>query len=97
VIDVRTLKPLEVATIVDSVRKTGRLVVVSEGARAGGYASEIVARVVDEATAALRAAPVRVTAKGTPLPYATTLEREVLPQLEDVVAAVGRVLERVAA
>jgi pyruvate/2-oxoglutarate/acetoin dehydrogenase E1 component len=43
------------------------------------------------------AAPVRVTAKDTPIPYATTLEREVLPQLEDVVAAVGRVLERVAA
>src|SRR5207248_997207 len=48
VIDVRTLKPLDLETIADSVRRTGRLVVVSEGARAGGFASEVVARVVDE-------------------------------------------------
>jgi acetoin:2,6-dichlorophenolindophenol oxidoreductase subunit beta len=93
VIDLRTLKPLDLDTLVGSVRKTGRLVVVSEGARAGGYASELVARVVDEAWDALAAAPVRVTAKDTPIPYAATLEREVLPQVEDVVAGVRQVLE----
>ena len=73
------------------------LVVVSEGARAGGYASEVVARLVDEAWDALKAAPVRVTAKDTPVPYAATLEREVLPQVEDVVAGIRRVLEGVPA
>jgi pyruvate/2-oxoglutarate/acetoin dehydrogenase E1 component len=93
VVDVRTLKPLDVETIVGSVRKTGRLVVVSEGARAGGYASEVVARLVDEAWDALRAAPVRVTAKDTPIPYASSLEREVLPQVDDVVEGVRRALE----
>jgi pyruvate/2-oxoglutarate/acetoin dehydrogenase E1 component len=97
VIDVRTLKPLDVETVAESVRKTGRLVVVSEGARAGGYASEVVARIVDEAWDALRAAPVRVTAKDTPMPYAATLEREVLPQVEDVLAGIRRVLEEVPA
>jgi pyruvate dehydrogenase E1 component beta subunit len=96
VIDVRTLKPLDIDTVAESVQKTGRLVVLSEGARAGGYASEVVARVVDEAWDALRTAPVRVTAKDTPIPYAATLEREVLPQVEDVVAGVRRALERAA-
>jgi pyruvate/2-oxoglutarate/acetoin dehydrogenase E1 component len=97
VVDVRTLKPLDIETIAESLAKTGRLVVVSEGARAGGFASEVVARVVDEAWDSLRAAPVRVTAKDTPIPYAATLEREVLPQVEDVVAGVREVLEGVAA
>jgi pyruvate/2-oxoglutarate/acetoin dehydrogenase E1 component len=97
VIDVRTLKPLDVETIAESVRRTRRLVVVSEGARAGGFASEVVARIVDEAWDALQAAPVRVTAKDTPIPYAATLEREVLPQVEDVVAGINEVLSEVAA
>ena len=77
------------------MRKTGRLVVVSEGARAGGFASEVVARVVDEAYDSLRAAPVRVTAKDTPIPYAAPLERAVLPQVDDLVAAVTGMLEPV--
>ncbi len=97
VIDVRTLKPLDVETIAESVRKTGRLVVVSEGVRAGGFASEVVARIVDEAWDALRTAPVRVTAKDTPIPYAASLEREVLPQVEDVVAGIKQVMDKVPA
>lgn len=97
VIDVRTLKPLDIVTVAESVEKTGRLVVLSEGARAGGYASEVVARVVDEAWDSLRTAPVRVTAKDTPIPYAASLEREVLPQVEDVVAGVRQALEQAAA
>ena len=92
VVDVRTLKPLDIATIAESVSKTGRLVVVSEGARAGGFASEIVARVVDECFGALRTQPVRITAADTPMPYAAPLERAVLPQVEDVVAGVRQVL-----
>jgi pyruvate/2-oxoglutarate/acetoin dehydrogenase E1 component len=96
VIDLRTLKPLDIDTIAESVQKTGRLVVLSEGARAGGFASEVVARIVDEAWDSLHTAPVRVTAKDTPIPYAATLEREVLPQVEDVVAGVRQVLEKAA-
>jgi pyruvate/2-oxoglutarate/acetoin dehydrogenase E1 component len=91
VIDPRTLKPLDVDTIAESVTKTGRLVVVSEGARAAGFASEVVARVVDAAFASLLAAPVRVTAKDSPMPYASELERAVLPSVEDVVDAVHQV------
>jgi pyruvate/2-oxoglutarate/acetoin dehydrogenase E1 component len=96
VIDLRTLKPLDIDTVAESVQKTGRLVVLSEGARAGGFASEVVARIVDEAWDSLQTAPVRVTAKDTPIPYAATLEREVLPQVEDVVAGVRQALEKAA-
>lgn len=92
VIDPRTLKPLDIDTIVSSVRKTGRLVVVSEGARAGGFASEVVARVLDTAYDSLKAAPVRVTAADTPIPYSAPLERAVLPGLPDVLAAVEAVM-----
>ncbi len=96
IVDLRTLKPLDIETLGNSVRKTGRLVVVSEGARAGGVASEIVARIVDEAYDSLRTAPVRVTAKDTPIPYAAQLERAVMPQVDDLVAAVTGMLEPVA-
>jgi len=96
VVDVRTLKPLDLDTIAESVRKTRRLVVVSEGARAGGFASEVVARVADTAWDALAAPPVRITAKDTPIPYAAPLEREVLPKVEDVVSGVTEALGRAA-
>ena len=96
VVDLRTLKPLDAETLVTSVRKTGRLVVVTEAARAGSFASEVVARVCDEAFGALRAAPVRVTARDTPIPYSAPLERAVMPQVDDVVAGVNAALERVA-
>ena len=95
IVDLRTLKPLDIETLGNSVRKTGRLVVVSEGARAGGVASEIVARIVDEAYDSLRAAPVRVTAKDSPIPYAAQLERAVMPQVDDLVAAVTDMLDPV--
>src|SRR5262249_16688935 len=77
VIDPRTLKPLDIDLIADSLGRTGRLVVVNEGPRAGGYASEIVARVVDVAFDLLKVPPQRVTAKDAPMPHAAALEREV--------------------
>ena len=92
VIDLRTLKPLDLDAIVASLEKTRRLVVVSEGARANGFASEVVARVTDAAWDLLDARPVRVTAKDTPMPFAAVLEREVLPQVADVVAGVKAAL-----
>lgn len=93
VIDVRTLKPLDADTIAESIAKTGRLVVVNEGPLTGGYASEIVARMIEVAgITAFKSTPVRVAAKDTPIPYATALEREVLPTVDDVVMAVATVM-----
>ena len=89
-VDLRTLKPLDIETIarVGARRPAGS----SSSTRArvtGGFASEVVARVVEAVGIdAFRSAPVRVTAKDTPIPYATALEREVLPQVDDVVAGV---------
>jgi pyruvate dehydrogenase E1 component beta subunit len=93
VIDPRTLKPLDLPLIAESVTRTGRLIVCSEGARAGGYASEVVARVMDEVgIGAFRSSPQRVTAKDTPIPYAAALERAILPSLADLDAAIAAVM-----
>jgi pyruvate/2-oxoglutarate/acetoin dehydrogenase E1 component len=92
VIDPRTLKPLDVATIVDSVRKTGRLIVVSEGVRTGGFASEVAARVQKEAYDLLDAPIQAVTTEDVPLPYAEELELEAIPQERDIVQAVKSVI-----
>lgn len=93
VIDVRTLKPLDAETIATSVEKTGRLIVVNEGPLTGGFASEVVARLIETVgISAFRANPVRVAAKDTPIPYAAALERMVLPSLDDLLAAVGQTI-----
>ena len=70
VIDPRTLVPLDEDTIVDSVKKTGRLIVSHEAYTRGGYGAEIVSRVVESAFDYLDAPPVRVCAKDVPVPYA---------------------------
>ncbi len=93
VVDPRTLKPLDMDTIAESVARTGRLIVVNEGPRAGGFASEVVARTLDHVPLQdLKAAPRRVTARDTPIPYSAGLERAVLPSLDDLLAAAAVVM-----
>ncbi len=87
VIDLRSLRPLDTGAIVESVRKTGRLLVVHEAPGFGGFAGEITAQVCEEAFEWLDAPIRRVTAMDTPVPYAPTLEDYYLPQTEDIVAA----------
>jgi pyruvate/2-oxoglutarate/acetoin dehydrogenase E1 component len=94
VIDPRTLKPLDLDTIVHSVKKTGRLVVVNEGHRTGGFTAEVAARVQGAAFDWLDAPIVQVAAEDVPLPYNGPLEQEALPREEDIVAAVGEVVYR---
>jgi pyruvate dehydrogenase E1 component beta subunit len=86
-IDLRTLKPLDVETIVASVRKTGRVIVANDGYRTCGYAAEVVATLVEEAFDYLDAPIVRVTAADTPVPYAANLEAEVLVTLDKLLQA----------
>lgn len=88
VIDPRTLKPLDLDTILASVHKTGRLVVVSDEPPHGGFTGDILARVAEHAFDSLRAAPVRVSARETPIAYSAVLERAILPGPQDVVSAV---------
>ena len=92
VIDPRTVSPLDVDTIVKSVKKTGRLVVSHQAAEQGGVGGEIIARVVDAAFDYLDAPPQRVCGKNVPLPYAESLERAALPYKDDIIAAIRRIL-----
>jgi pyruvate dehydrogenase E1 component beta subunit len=87
VIDPRTLVPLDEGTIIESVKKTGRLIVSHEAYTRGGYGAEIIARVVDKAFDYLDAPPLRVCARDVPVPYSAVLETAALPQVEDLVAA----------
>ncbi len=88
VIDLRTLRPLDSATIIDSVKKTNRLVTVEEGWRQGGIGAEIAARVTEQAFDYLDAPVLRVTQEDVPMPYAANLEVLSLPNAEKVVRAV---------
>ncbi len=94
VIDLRTLRPLDVATIIASVQKTNRIVSVEEGWAYAGIGSEIAAQTMEHAFDYLDAPVQRVTAKDVPLPYAANLERLALPQVADIVAAAKAVLYR---
>jgi 2-oxoisovalerate dehydrogenase E1 component beta subunit len=93
VIDLRTLLPLDRQTILDSVRRTNKLLVVHEDTRTGGLAGEIAAIVTEEAFEDLDGPIRRVTALDTPVPFAPSLEERFLPQVADVVR-VARELAR---
>lgn len=90
VVDPRTLKPLDAATVVRSVKKTNRLVVVNDGWRTCGYAAEIMATVMEECFFDLDAPIQRVCTKDVPMPVATGLQRAVMVSEEDIVKACRR-------
>ena len=94
VIDLRTLKPMDAETIVESVKKTGRLVTVEEGWKQSGVGAEIAARVMEEAFDYLDAPVMRVTGKDVPMPYAANLEKLALPSVTEVVEAAKAVCYR---
>ena len=94
VIDPRTLKPLDMDTIVRSVEKTGRLVVGNEGHRTGGFTSEVAARVQREAFDWLDAPIMQVATEDVPLPYSGRLELEAIPTEQDIVNAALEVVYR---
>jgi pyruvate/2-oxoglutarate/acetoin dehydrogenase E1 component len=88
VIDLRTLKPYDAATVIASVKKTGRLIVVHEAPLIGGFGGEIAAMIAESAAFAYLEAPiVRLGGADVPIPYNRSLERAAIPQVEDIVAA----------
>jgi acetoin:2,6-dichlorophenolindophenol oxidoreductase subunit beta len=87
VVDPRTLKPLDLPTIVQSVKKTGRVLIVHEAARTGGYGGELAAELAEsEAFGYLDAPIVRLAGRDMPIPYNRNLEVHTVPQVEDIVA-----------
>src|SRR6202167_3187186 len=94
VIDLRTLNPMDTQTIIESVKKTGRLVTVEEGGRQSGVGAEIAARMMEEAFDYLDAPVTRVTGEDVPMPYAANLEKLALPSVAQVVEAAKAVCYR---
>ncbi len=94
VIDLRTLRPLDDATIIESVKKTGRLVTVEEGWPQNGIGAEISARVMEQAFDYLDAPVMRITGKDVPMPYAANLEKLALPSVAEIVDAAKAVTYR---
>jgi pyruvate dehydrogenase E1 component beta subunit len=94
VIDLRTLKPMDTGTIIESVKKTGRAVTVEEGWAQSGVGAEIAARIMEQAFDYLDAPVARVTGKEVPMPYAANLEKLALPSVAEVVEAAKAVSYR---
>jgi pyruvate dehydrogenase E1 component beta subunit len=95
VIDLRVLRPLDDATVMASVRKCRRAVVVAEGWRSGSLAAEVMARISEQAFAELDAPLARVCSEEVPIPYAQHLEQAALPQVDKIVATVQAVMEQI--
>ena len=93
-IDLRTLRPLDTATVIDSVKRTNRLVTVEQGWPICSIGSEVCSQVVEQAFDYLDAPPTKVTGKDVPMPYAANLEKLALPHVDDVVAAAKSVCYR---
>jgi len=93
-IDLRTLRPLDTDTVIESVKKTNRLVTVEQGWPICSIGSEIAAQVVEKAFDWLDASPARVAGKDVPMPYAANLEKLALPSVDDVIAAAKAVCYR---
>ena len=93
IVDLRCLRPLDMAPVLESFKKTNRAVIVEEGWKSYGVGSEIAARIYEEAFDYIDAPIKRVAQKEVPLPYNRTLEQAALPQVEDVIAAVKEVLK----
>ncbi|WP_322806910.1 transketolase C-terminal domain-containing protein, partial [Thermanaerothrix sp.] len=92
VVDLRTLRPLDMGPVLESVKKTNRAVVVEEGWKSYGVGAEVASRIYEEAFDYLDAPVKRVAQVEVPLPYNRTLEQMALPQVKDVVQAVKEVL-----
>jgi len=94
VIDLRTIRPMDIETVVESVKKTGRAVTVEEGWQQSGVGAEIAARIMHHAFDWLDAPVMRVSGKDVPMPYAANLEKLALPSVADVVEAAKAVCYR---
>jgi pyruvate dehydrogenase E1 component beta subunit len=93
-VDLRTLRPLDAATVIESVKRTNRVVSVEQGWPICSISSEIAAQVVEHAFDYLDAPPMKVTGKDVPMPYAANLEKLALPSVDEIVAAARAVCYR---
>jgi acetoin:2,6-dichlorophenolindophenol oxidoreductase subunit beta len=93
VIDLRSLKPLDIDIVLESIKKTGRLLCVEEACSFGGYMGEVVSQVVEKGFDYLDAPIIRVASKNCPIPYSLPLEEEVIPNIDKIKEGVLKVLK----
>lgn len=93
IVDLRTLRPLDMGPVLESFKKTNRAVIVEEGWRSYGVGAEVAARIYEQAFDYVDAPILRVAQKEVPLPYNRALEQAALPQISDITAAVKEVLK----
>lgn len=92
VIDPRTIQPLDLNTIVESVKKTGRLIIASDDVKSGGIGSEIAAAVIEEAFDSLDAPILHVASADMPIPFSPTLEQAYMPNAEKILQAAKKLV-----
>jgi pyruvate dehydrogenase E1 component beta subunit len=92
IVDLRSLRPLDMGPVLESFKRTNRAVIVEEGWRSYGVGAEVAARIAEEAFDYMDAPIRRVAQAEVPLPYNQALEQMALPQVDDIVSAVKEVL-----
>ncbi len=92
VIDLCTLYPMDTLTVLQSVKKTGRLITVEEGPHTGGIGAEVIARVATAGFGVLKTAPVRIAAPECPIPYAKNLENAMMPTPDRIAEAIRKIM-----
>ena len=95
IIDLRTLRPLDIDTVLDSVKKTGRLLCVEEACSFGGFMGEVAAEVVEKGFDYLDAPICRVAGRNCPVPYSLVLEQEMIPGVDRIKKGVLDILHKV--
>tara|TARA_Y100000034_G_C6861841_1_gene392358 strand:+ start:13 stop:549 length:537 start_codon:yes stop_codon:yes gene_type:complete len=93
-IDLRTLKPLDTKTIINSVKKTGRLLVIDSGYYTGGFAGEIISQISENALSYLKVAPQRITLPDIPTPTSRALTKHYYPTYKDIISQAHQMLEK---
>jgi 2-oxoisovalerate dehydrogenase E1 component beta subunit len=93
ILDLRSVLPWDTQAVLDSVRKTSKVLVLHEDTRTGGFGAEIAATIAEEAFEDLDAPVRRIAAPDTPVPFSPPLEKAFIPQVEDVVAGLRELAE----
>jgi 2-oxoisovalerate dehydrogenase E1 component beta subunit len=93
IIDLRSVQPWDKLAVLESARKTSKVLVLHEDTRTGGFGAEIAATIAEEAFADLDAPVRRIAAPDTPVPFSPVLEKAFIPQVEDVVAGLRELAE----
>ncbi len=93
IVDLRSVMPWDKAAVLDSARKTSKVLVLHEDTRTGGFGGEIAATIAEEAFEDLDAPVKRIAAPDTPVPFSPVLEKAYIPQVEDVVAGLRQLAE----